>query len=404
MSNALAIAAVTETLVQLLQDNVGSSGVGGAHVTGLSPDSKTPMPNPGINVFLYQITPNTAYRNADLPTRGPDGSLLKRPQVALDLHYLLTFYGDEAALEQQRLLASAALTLHANPTLPRSLIQTVQASTSFLNASTLDAQAELVRFTPTIFSLEELSKLWSFLLKIDYVLSTAYTASVVLIETDDEIPGPALPVLSFGVTAQPAAQPVIESIVNDADPSQPIAEGVSIRILGLNLAATAPATTQILVTGTLLNPASVTGETVVAQLTPGAFQAGVQSAQIVQTMALGQPPVPHTGVGVVSGVASFVLAPTIAPGGAIAAPGPAITVTVSPQIQPKQRVVLKLTKQTTSTIQLFDGGVVTALTSQVTVPTPGLGSGTYLVQVLIDGALSSLTPPGGPPTGPAVTV
>ena len=52
-------------------------------------------------------------------------------------------------------------------------------------SSNLETQTELVRFTPIAFSLEELSKLWSFLLKIDYVLSTAYVASVVLIEADD---------------------------------------------------------------------------------------------------------------------------------------------------------------------------------------------------------------------------
>src|ERR1700722_7035980 len=77
MSNALAIAAVTATLVQLLQDNIGTSGVTGAHVAGLAPDGAGPMPNPGFNVFLHQVTPNTAYRNADLPPRGPDGSLKK---------------------------------------------------------------------------------------------------------------------------------------------------------------------------------------------------------------------------------------------------------------------------------------------------------------------------------------
>ncbi len=126
MSNALAIAAATETLVQLLQDNLGASGVTGARVTALAPDGATPMPNPGVNVFLYQVTPNIAYRNADLPMRGPDGTLIKRPQVALDLHYLFTFYGDDSTLEQQRMLASVALTLQANPTLPRSLITSVQ--------------------------------------------------------------------------------------------------------------------------------------------------------------------------------------------------------------------------------------------------------------------------------------
>jgi hypothetical protein len=314
MSNALAIAAATETLVQLLQDNLGTSGVAGARVTGLAPDGAAPMPNPGVNVFLYQVTPNAAYRNADLPTRLPDGSLVRRPQVALDLHYLITFYGDDSALEQQRMLASVALTLQANPTLPRTLIASVQASTPFLHASNLDSQAELVRFTPVSFSLEELSKLWSFLLKVDYVLSTGYVASVVLIETDDAVPGPALPVLSYEIAVQPFAQPIIASVVNAADPDAAIVDGATIVLAGANLAATAPAVTQVLVDTIVLTPSAVTPNSITVALPPGGFPAGVQAVQVVQSLELGSPPTLRPGTGVVSGAASFVLAPTIVAG------------------------------------------------------------------------------------------
>ncbi|WP_426610538.1 DUF4255 domain-containing protein [Bradyrhizobium sp. McL0616] len=404
MSNALAIAAVTETLVQLLQDNIGASGVTGARVTGLAPDGTAPMPNPGVNVFLYQVTPNAAYRNADLPTRGPDGSLKKRPQIALDLHYLFTFYGDDSALEQQRMLASVALTLHAKATLPRSLITSVQAATPFLHASNLDTQAELIRFTPIVYTLEELSKLWSFLLKIDYVLSTAYAASVVLIETDDAVPSPALPVLSFDVTAQPFALPVIKSIVSAADPADPITDGTTIVLAGANLAATAPATSQVRVSGVILTPSTASQDSLTVALPAGDFPAGIQAAQIVQSLSLGSPPVPHPGTGVISGVASFVLAPTITPGSISAGAGPVISFTVTPRVQAKQRVVLQLTSQATSATHLFDGGALAAANSNISVPTPGLGPGTYFVRVLIDGALSPLTPPTGTPTGPLVTV
>ncbi|MBN9511563.1 MAG: DUF4255 domain-containing protein, partial [Alphaproteobacteria bacterium] len=95
MSNALAIATVTETLLQLLQQRLDVSQVPGALVTALPPDSASGLPNPGVNIFLYQVSPNLALRNADLPTRAADGTLLRRPRTALDLHYLLTFYGDE---------------------------------------------------------------------------------------------------------------------------------------------------------------------------------------------------------------------------------------------------------------------------------------------------------------------
>ncbi len=165
MSNALAVAAVTESLVNLLMSAIDVAQVTNAHVSNVTPDADQ-VANPGINVFLYQVTPNAAKRNADLPTRAPDGSFLTKPQAALDLHYLLTFYGNDTYLEQQRLLGAAALALHATPTLARSAIQPVQLGQGLLAPSELDTQSELIRFTPVAFSLEELSKLWSFLLKV----------------------------------------------------------------------------------------------------------------------------------------------------------------------------------------------------------------------------------------------
>jgi hypothetical protein len=392
MSNALAIAAATETLVQLLQDNIGTSGVTGARVTGLAPDGAAPMPNPGVNVFLYQVTPNAAYRNADLPTRAPDGTKVKRPQVALDLHYLFTFYGDDSTLEQQRMLASVALTLQANPVLPRSLITTVQTQTPFLQGSNLDTQAELVRFTPITFSLEELSKLWSFLLKIDYVLSTAYVASVVLIETDDVVPGPALPILSYDIVTQPFALPVITGIANAADPDAAIGDGATIVLSGTNLAATAPATTQVLVSSVTLTPSAVSATSITVALPPAAFPIGVQTAQVVQSLQLGSPPILHPGTGVMSGATTFVLAPTITPGSPHAVAGPAIAFTVTPEVEVGQHVVLQLISQATSATELFDGGQLASASSNLTVLTPGLASGAYFVRVLIDGGLSPLAP------------
>src|SRR5437868_4360917 len=115
MSNALAIATVTETLFHALTNALPASLVSGAQVTVLRPDDASlQVPGTtGVNVFLYQVTPNVAWRNADLPTRKSDGSLLRRPQVALDLHYLISFYGADIAFEQQRLLGAVARALHA---------------------------------------------------------------------------------------------------------------------------------------------------------------------------------------------------------------------------------------------------------------------------------------------------
>src|SRR5215813_4304466 len=96
VSNFLAIATVTEVLKQML-DVAMSKAIAGASATAVRPVAGAPgaaagLPNPGVNVFLYQVTPNAAWRNMDLPNRRGDGSLSSRPRAALDLHYLLTFY------------------------------------------------------------------------------------------------------------------------------------------------------------------------------------------------------------------------------------------------------------------------------------------------------------------------
>jgi hypothetical protein len=92
MSNYLDIATVTGTLQDVLQpiaQNILSSAV----VTTARPDPAAfSHGGAGINIFLYQIMPNQAYLNADLPTRRSEGQLVQRPQAALVLHYLLSFY------------------------------------------------------------------------------------------------------------------------------------------------------------------------------------------------------------------------------------------------------------------------------------------------------------------------
>jgi hypothetical protein len=401
MSNALAIAAVTQTLVTLLQNNIGGADIG-ADVSNLSPD-QSGLPAVGVNVFLYQVTPNAALRNADLPTRAADGTILQKPRAALDLHYLLTFYGDDHFLQPQRLLGAVTLYLHANPTLPRNQIQPVAIDTHTSFDSNLQNQSELVRFTPVAFSLEELSKLWSFLFKIDYVLSTAYVASVVLMETKDAIPPPALPVLSANLVVQPMRQPVITQVTASPDPNGPITAGGDIALNGRLLTAPAHGATQVLIGGVPQTPASIAPNRITLAL-PSGLAAGAQTAQVLQPLMLGVPPVLHPGTGNASSIATFVLNPMIVPaatpsGFAIVAeavgspPELALAVTVLPRVRARQRAVLQmLPTASPGTALLFDGGMMVADTDTVTFPIPGLPSGTYVVRVLIDGAESPLVP------------
>jgi hypothetical protein len=417
MSSVQAIAAVTETLRNLLASYV-SAAVSGATVTAYSPDPPTSqLANPGVNVFLYQIAPNTALRNADLPTRTRDGTYLKQPQAAIDLYYLLTFYGDYSALEPERILGAVTLALHTNPVLPRNLIQSTENSLPFLSGTNLDTQSELIRFTPIVFTLEEMSKLWSFLLKTAYVLSTAYVASVVLIDDTKPLQPPPLPAQTYRLSVQPLSLPVITQVVASPNAGGPITAGSDVALIGSNLTAPPGGATQVLIGGVAQTPASITPTRITLAL-PTGLAAGSQTAQVMQPLMLGTPPVLHPGTGGASGIAPFVLNPMIAPGSlpgtyAISVnpsfgspPGPALVVTVIPTVQAGQRVLLQLVPQTSppAAARLFDGGTLSTGSDTVTIPVPGLASGTYAVRVMVDGAESALVlGPGRVPTAPLVS-
>jgi hypothetical protein len=195
MSNALAIATVTTALAQLVR-TAAQSVVNGAEVVTGRPDPNA-TPAHRVHLFLYQVSPNGAMRNNDLPTRSSDGKLVARPTAALDLHYLLAFYGSETELETQRMLGAVVRDLHATPVLTRQMIRNAVASQNFLQGSNLADAVEQVKFTPLAVSLEELSKLWSVFFQTPYALSVAYQGTVVLIESEEPTQ-PALPVLSRG--------------------------------------------------------------------------------------------------------------------------------------------------------------------------------------------------------------
>ena len=118
MSNSLAVAMVTAALRRVLGGvlvAVPAGGVENTRVTTLRPDMLSAADGDarGINIFLYQVATNAALAGNMLPVRRADGSLLNRPEQALDLHYLLTFSGDENALEPQRMLGAAVTGLVA---------------------------------------------------------------------------------------------------------------------------------------------------------------------------------------------------------------------------------------------------------------------------------------------------
>src|SRR5688572_12569142 len=122
MSNALAIATVTAALREIAVKAAREADEGAEVIYG-RPDSQASGNPSRVRLYLYLVSPNAALRNADLPTRNANHQQIQRPQIALDLHYLLAFYGDELRLLPQRMMGAVVREFHATPVLRRSDIQ-----------------------------------------------------------------------------------------------------------------------------------------------------------------------------------------------------------------------------------------------------------------------------------------
>src|SRR6266700_8027750 len=93
MSNELAIGAVNATLHNLLLNVSQNTGLSGASITTKPPDKARDEAINQINLFLYQVLPNAAWRNMDIPQRVKSGET-SMPPLALNLYYMVTAYGD----------------------------------------------------------------------------------------------------------------------------------------------------------------------------------------------------------------------------------------------------------------------------------------------------------------------
>lgn len=386
MSNYLAIATVTAALQQVLHTPVNNA-VGSAVIGFNRPDAGTAA-TPLVNIFLYQITPNAAYRNADLPTRRSDGSLSQRPQAAFDLHYLFTFHGNDAQLEPQRLLGAVATTLHSQPLLSNDNINSAVTNFGFLAGSGLDSQIERVRFTPAALSLEEFSKLWSVFFQVEYTLSAVYQASVVLMESSDT-PVPAPPVIQPNLYVVPVRSPFISQIASRD--GHPITSASTILIQGEHLLS--PHTFALL-EGQELVPAAITDTQLTVSI-PSGLHAGIKALQVLQKLDMGKPAMIHRGFE--SNVIPFVLHPTVQSATASLAPNPPgganVAVKLTPNIGVGQRAILLLNNVSGATPTAYSSmpTISTADTDQVLLNIANVPTGSYLVRVQIDGAESLLT-------------
>ena len=266
MSTALAIAGVCAVLRDLLNNgliNHNISDVLGSTVTVsvLPPDRVVPSGGAEasqLNLFLHQVTPNTGWRNEDLPSRDGTGrQRLSNPPLALNLHYLLSAYS-AAELHGEILLGYAMQLLHESPLITRQAIQmalnpspdvgvNLPPALRALADSGLADQIEQLRITPEYLNTEEMSKLWT-ATQSHYRPTAAYQVSVVLIQATHPTRTP-LPVLSRGpvvggrdrgVVVEPSLIPPVPMIEAVNPPGrQPVARlGETIDLAGHHLDGT----------------------------------------------------------------------------------------------------------------------------------------------------------------------
>jgi hypothetical protein len=405
MSNHLAIATVTAVLQKILLEEIRED-LPGATVTTARPDRASGSPpKAGINIYLYQATPNPAWRNADLRTRRPKGDLIKHGQAGLDLHYLLTFYGNELELEPQRLLGSTVRALVDRPIVtPETIRATLSGSSwSFLQHSTLAEQVQSVKFIPAMMTAEELSRIWSIFFQIPYSLSFAYQATAILIQGEKSGKA-ALPVRApqFNIAV---SRPIIETVESVRGESRTIFTNSEIQIRGRDFRGD---TVGVQIGSAMLTPDRVEDTEIRLQLSPslGELRSGVQSLQILaDSTIVPESNDPETGEHHeakisrgVSNTVPIIICPRI-----LGEPRVAriesededddcllAMIEVDITVVPEQRVFLLINR--------IEDGVSSILRSQrrdrntreLYFRLRNLDSGTYLIRVQIDGAESPL--------------
>lgn len=237
MSNQLAIAAVTATLRSLLV-----RGVGIPEVTARPLDNaRRSATGHQLNLFLYQVLPDAAFRNQDMPRRTKPGET-GYPALPLMLYYLLTAYSDDEDDTNAHLLLGEAMgVLHDHPLLGAAEIRNATSPITDLADSDLHDQIERVRINLQPLTFEDMAKLWSSF-QVHYRVSAAYQVSVVLIESTRP-PRTPLPVLKRGeddrgVTSQPDLTPPFPVLSSLEMPARQLSAqpGNVISVLGSRLA------------------------------------------------------------------------------------------------------------------------------------------------------------------------
>jgi hypothetical protein len=192
MATYRAVGATCEAVIRLLQQSWQSSLFNNTDLQFAvyrTRDFAAPM-DAGISLFLYRVTVNSVQRTP--PAKPAPGGRPRRPQLPLDLHFLLIPWAKDASLEQV-ILGWMMRTIEDTPILPAGLLNS-------LTAGVFDAD-ETIEIVLGQLSNEEMFRIWD-VLPSDYQISVPYTARIVRIDSELDLRegGPVLTrELDFGV-------------------------------------------------------------------------------------------------------------------------------------------------------------------------------------------------------------
>lgn len=393
MSDHRAIAAVTATLKAIIQE-AASGAVSQSEVRLGAPtvalaDGATPT----VNLFLFRTTPNAAMRNAHLPTRRSDGSARARAQTALDLHYILTFYGSAAKFEPERLLGAVSLALEERPVMTPAMIESALAAAAalenlpLLELSDLPDALSRVRIAPATVTLEEFTKIWSIFFQVPYRISAAYVCSHVVVESDERF-ATALPVARADVLAGPISGFALSWAGPDSGGPGPVVAGGALHLAGKGLGR---AGTTLAIDGAD-TPFEVVSDAAIRVTLGTNLKVGIHLAQAVA-------PAPAVAAHLRrrSNTIGFALHPSISlPAGAVAHDNAeprtgTIKVDFSPPVEADQDVTLTLDSRTiggTLGVVLDPDPPGAFPAAQLVFPFADLAKDLYLVRAHVDGFAS----------------
>lgn len=397
MSGSFPVAAATATLADRLHALIGDA-VPGARVATLNPGAEALRGGDAIvNLYLFRTVRNGSMSNLDLPTRSAGGAPTAVPTLVLTLDYMISFFGDDAQLDPQRLLGLTAAGLWAYPIIEPAEVRATIAATPWLAGTAAPTAA--MRVAPMNLTPEETARVWSEFVHVPYQLTQFYTLASVALPEPVDVP-PVLPVRQIGTAVQRMHRLVVLGAVNALDPALPLAGG---GVLALRMVQPAQQGLDVVLNGERAEgvTSGFDADGAAALLVPldarqPRLAAGALSVQVVRRSGFSPAE---------SGSVDCVVTPGLA-GPATVDAQQVLTVPLALPVGPtaSAAVILYPAAGQRSQGTRIACAPRTASETSVTTSVAGVPAGSYLLSVEIDGIASTLDHDGSGFTGPIVAI